>query len=88
MRTRVFIGNVDYDATEHDLKQAFLQCGCEPLSIRLVTDPQGKPRGFGFVDLEDEETAARAISALNGVFINGRQISVREAKSNRAKAVA
>lgn len=80
MSSRLFIGNLSYNATEADLRAAFADCGYPPKSVTLVTDREtGQMRGFGFVELESEQRAKEAISVLDGTMIGGRPIRVNEA---------
>ena len=72
----VFIGNVAYGVTEEQLKSVFGQCG-RIQSLRLVVDrDSGRPRGYGFCEFADRETAASAVRNLNGYEIDGRALRV------------
>jgi len=76
---RLFVGNMPFSATEGDLSALFEPFG-EVLSIQIMTDRDtGKPRGFGFVELSNED-AEKAIAALNGKDFQGRSINVNEAR--------
>ena len=68
----LYVGNLPYRATEQDLKELFAQW--QPTEIRLIGD-----KGFGFVDVA-EESAAEAISAMNGKDYQGRPLTVNEAR--------
>lgn len=75
----IYVGNLSYDATEEELKTLFAQYG-EVESVKLVTDREtGKPRGFGFVQMEDKGALA-AIEALNGKELGGRNLRINEAR--------
>lgn len=78
MAKRIYVGNLPFTATEDDLSELFSQHG-EVLSVNLINDRQtGRPRGFGFVEM-DEDAAQSAISSLDGVEYGGRTLRVNEA---------
>ncbi len=78
---KLYVGNLSFDATENEIRELFGQYG-EVSEVNLVTDPQtGRPRGFGFVELADDNAAREAIGALDGKEFGSRQIKVNEAKS-------
>lgn len=79
----IYIGNLSFDATEDDLRQAFDRHGMVN-SARIITDRDtGRSRGFGFVEMEDEQEAQSAIQALNNTDLVGRTITVNEARPKR-----
>lgn len=76
------MGNLLYAVTSDELRELFSQFG-EVLSVKLINDREsGKPKGFGFVEMEDEG-ANRAIDALNGKDFLGRTIRVNEAQPKK-----
>src|SRR5579863_1865784 len=76
----VFVGNMSFEATEGGLRSIFEPFG-EITRVQLITDREtGRSRGFGFVEMSDNEEAAKAIAALNGTEMNGRALNVNEAK--------
>ena len=78
--TKIFVGNLSYDATEADVRAAFETQG-EVASVSLISDKMtGRPRGFGFVEMPDDGAAKAAITALNLTEIQGRAITVNEAR--------
>lgn len=81
---KLFIGNLSYDATDQELRDAL--AGHEPIhEIHRPTDREtGKPRGFAFVTLGSREAGENAIQALNGMKIHGRELSVNEAEDRRS----
>jgi RNA recognition motif-containing protein len=77
----MYIGNLAYDVTENDLKNAFSEFG-EVSSVKIITDKfSGRPKGFGFVEMPDNSEADQAIKALNGKVLNGRRIKVNQAEA-------
>ena len=76
----MYIGNLAYDVTEIDLRNAFSEFG-EVSSVKIITDKfSGRPKGFGFVEMPDNSEADQAIKALNGKVLNGRSIKVKQAE--------
>ena len=76
----MYIGNLAYDVTENDLRDAFSEFG-EVSSVKIITDKfSGRPKGFGFVEMPDNSEADQAIKALNGKVLNGRSIKVNQAE--------
>ena len=75
----IYVGNLPWSSTEEDVRSAFERYG-EVQSVKLVSDKDtGRPRGFGFVEMEDEG-AEEAIRALDGKDLGGRNIKVNEAR--------
>ena len=82
MGTRLFIGNLSYAVTEQELREAFTGDGIELRSVRVALDREtGRPRGFAFVEFEDDEAAQRSIAMLNGKDLKGRPLRVNEAEN-------
>ncbi len=76
---RIYVGNLPFSATEDEVRELFSGHGTVH-SVRLVSDrATGRPRGFGFVEMDPEEATA-AIQALDGTELGGRSIRVNEAK--------
>jgi cold-inducible RNA-binding protein len=76
----IFVGNLDFGATESSIRTLFEQHGTVD-RVNLVTDRDtGRSRGFAFVEMSNAEEADRAISALNGAAVNGRSLNVNEAR--------
>jgi cold-inducible RNA-binding protein len=76
---KLFVGNLSFQTTESDVTGAFEQCGAVE-SVSIITDRDtGRSKGFGFVVME-EEGASKAIATLNGSELNGRRLTVNEAK--------
>ena len=76
---RIYVGNLPFSATEDELRQLFEEHGTV-LSVNVISDREtGRPRGFGFVEMEDDGAGA-AISSLNGALMGGRSLRVDEAR--------
>ena len=73
--SRLYIGNLAHDTTEADLRSAFAQYG-DVTSVKVMADRRGRPKGFGYVQMADNEAARRAIEELRGVQINGRTMDI------------
>lgn len=80
MKKKLYVGSLSYDTTDEGLLQLFTQAG-EVTSANVITDRySGRSRGFGFVEMADEEGARKAIEELNGAELDGRNIIVAEAR--------
>jgi len=76
----LFVGNMNFQTTESDLRALFEPFG-EIVRVQVMTDRDtGRSRGFGFVEMADDEAAAQAIAALNGKELDGRALNVNEAR--------
>jgi RNA recognition motif-containing protein len=80
MSTKLYVGNLPYEATEADLQTLFAQAG-EVSTINIVRDrATGQARGFAFVEMSSEDGARKAISDLDRSQYGGRSLTVNEAK--------
>src|SRR5262245_912043 len=80
MGRRLYVGNLSYNATEADLREAFGEAG-EIAEVKVMLDREtGRPRGFAFVEMATEAAAAQAIQNLNGRELQGRTLTVNEAQ--------
>jgi RNA recognition motif-containing protein len=78
--TNIYVGNLSYEATEDDLRQAFEAHG-EVTSVSIIKDKMtGRSRGFGFVEMPENGQAQAAIQALNLQEVRGRAMTVNEAR--------
>jgi len=76
----LFVGNLNFQTTEGELQALFEQFG-EITRVQIMTDRDtGRSRGFGFVEMADDDAAAKAIEALNGKELGGRALNVNEAR--------
>jgi len=76
----IYVGNLSFDATEDQVRSMFEAYG--PVErVSIVTDRDtGQSRGFGFVEMPDDESANKAMEALNGTSLGGRNLTVNEAR--------
>ena len=81
---KIYVGNLSFNTTEAQMRELFEQHG-QVTSASLVMDRDtGRPRGFGFVEMADGAAAQAAIAALNGKNLDGRDLTVNEAKPRPA----
>jgi len=78
--TKLFVGNLSFSTTSADLESLFSQAG-SVVSANVITDKfTGRSRGFGFVEMADNDSAQAAIEQFNGAEVQGRPLTVNEAK--------
>jgi RNA recognition motif-containing protein len=77
MSKRLYVGNLSYNTTEETLMQAFAAWG--PTSVTLPMDG-GRPKGFGFLEIPEDDQARLAIAAMHGKEVDGRELTVNEAR--------
>ena len=81
---KIYVGNMSFDTTEDSLRNAFAAHG-DVEEVAVITDRDtGRPRGFGFVTMPDSAARA-AIDALNGKELDGRTLSVNEARAKTGR---
>src|SRR6476659_8498655 len=81
MGTRLYVGNLSYNVTEGELRDAFAEGGRNVVEVKVVLDRDtGRPRGFAFVEMGTDAEAGAAIEQLTGRQIQGRPINVSEAR--------
>ncbi len=82
-KVRLYVGSLSYQTTEQDLADLFGQVG-QVLSATVITDREtGRSKGFGFVEMSNDEEARKAIEELNGTMLGTRTIIVNEARERR-----
>jgi RNA recognition motif-containing protein len=82
----IYVGNLSYQVTEEDLKMAFSEYG-KVSRVQLPTDREtGRPRGFAFVEMENESQETAAIEALDGAEWMGRDLKVNKAKPREERS--
>jgi len=80
MSRKIYVGNLPWSSTSADLEAMFAEHGAVR-SAEVISDREtGRSRGFGFVEMESEEGMQAAVSALNGLELNGRPLTVNEAR--------
>ncbi|HEY6011423.1 MAG TPA: RNA-binding protein [Nitrospirota bacterium] len=80
MAKKLYAGNLSYNISEEELKNVFAAFG-EVLSAKIITDAAtGRSKGFGFVEMANDEDADKAIAGLNGTNVMDRAINVSEAR--------
>ncbi len=80
MGRKIFVGNLSFSMGEAELRQLFEQKGgVESVTVMRDTDT-GRSRGFGFVEMSSDEAAQKAIAELNGFSVDGRNLTVNEAR--------
>ncbi|MBZ5545012.1 MAG: RNA-binding protein [Acidobacteriia bacterium] len=85
MATRLFVGNLPHSTTDSGLSEFVSAAGFQVASAVVIRDKvTGQSRGFGFVELAEGEDAERAIAGLNGQSLEGRRLTVNEARPQRS----
>jgi RNA recognition motif-containing protein len=80
MSTNIYVGNLPFNTTEDEVRDLFTAYGTVT-SVTLIVDREtGRLRGFGFVEMEDDQEAGSAIEALNGSELQGRALTVNVAR--------
>jgi len=86
MSTKLYVGNLSFQTTEGGLRDVFGEFG-EVTDVYVASDPNtGRPRGFGFVTFSTEEQSKLATEKLNGADLDGRELTVNEARPKGASA--
>jgi|SRR5688572_4687344 RNA recognition motif-containing protein len=76
----IYVSNISFKSTESDLRELFEEHG-EVSSVKIILDKETqRSRGFGFVDMPDDAAAKQAISELNGYNLQGKDLTVNEAR--------
>jgi len=85
--SKLYVGNLDFNTTEDEIKSHFEQKGIQTKSITLIKDKYtGRAKGFGFVEVESEDVLQKAIEALDGQELNGRKLTVNKARPPRERS--
>lgn len=83
---RLYVGNLPYSATEDELRSLFEQHGATS-SVAVIMDREtGRSRGFGFVEMAKDDEGRAAIAALDGRDLDGRKLTVNEARPRTARS--
>ena len=86
MSLKLYVGNLSFDTTVQDLEKMFGESGTVESTNIIEDRDTGRSRGFGFVEMSSKEEAQNAISTLNGKEIDGRALTVSEAKPRETSA--
>ncbi len=79
--SKLYVGNLDFNTTEDELKSHFEEKGVQTKTVTLIKDKYtGRAKGFGFVEVESEEVLQKAVEALDGQELNGRKLTVNKAR--------
>ncbi len=82
----IFVGSLPFKVEESELKEVFEEFG-EVTSVKIITDREtGRSKGFGFIEMPDEEAAKKAIAEANGAELYGRTIVVNEAEEKKERS--
>jgi cold-inducible RNA-binding protein len=85
MSKKIYVGNLSFDTNDDQLSKMFLPFG-QVTSSNVITDKYtGRSRGFGFVEMDNTEEADKAIAELNGKSVDGRALTISEAKPREDK---
>jgi len=86
MNTKLFVGSLSSNTTENDLQDAFAAHGTVTEANLMTDRATGRPRGFAFVTMSSPEEAQNAIDALNGANLDGRNLTVNEARPREERS--
>ncbi|MDP3726898.1 MAG: RNA-binding protein [bacterium] len=85
MTKKLFVGGLSYETTEATLKELFAQAGTVESATVIVDKLSGRSKGFGFVEMSSEEESQKAVEMFNGKEIDGRKVTVNEARPLEAR---
>ena len=85
MAKKLYVGGLSYDTTEDALKETFSQAGTVESATIIIDKMSGRSKGFGFVEMSSEEEAQKAIEMFNGKELDGRNITVNEARPQESR---
>ncbi len=80
MAKKLYVGNLPYDTSDSDLQQMFEQFGTVQSAQVIMDRDSGRSKGFGFVEMSNDQEGEAAIAALNGKEVGGRSLTVNEAR--------
>jgi RNA recognition motif-containing protein len=83
---KLYVGNLSFNTSEAQLREMFEAFGAVSSASLVMDRDTGRPRGFGFVEMNDDAQAKGAMAALNGKNVDGRDLTVNEAKPREAGA--
>ena len=85
MAKKLYVGGLSYDTTEGTLKEKFSEAGTVESATVIMDRMSGRSKGFGFVEMSTDEEAQKAIEMFNGKEIDGRSVTVNEARPMEAR---
>jgi RNA recognition motif-containing protein len=86
MTKKLYVGNISYNASEEELKSLFEQAG-EIETVKIIKDKySGRSRGFGFIEMTEEESAEKAKEMFNGYSLKERKLIVNDARPQRERS--
>ncbi len=86
MSVTLYVGNISYSMKEEELTNAFSQFG-KVVSVKIIADKRtGKSKGYGFVEMDNDESADEALKNLNGKELAGRNVKVNKANSQNVSS--
>jgi len=80
MAKKLYVGGLNYDTTDESLKAAFAEAGEVESAVVIVDKTTNRSKGFGFVEMSNDEDATKAIEMWDGKELDGRQVKVNEAR--------
>ena len=86
MAKKLYVGGLSYDTTDATLKETFAQAGTVESATVIIDRMSGRSKGFGFVEMSSDEEAQKAIEMFNGKEIDGRNVTVNEARPMEPRA--
>src|SRR5262245_54346951 len=86
MNNKLFVGNLSFNTTENDLQDAFAAHGTVLEANLMMDRTSGRPRGFGFVTMGNDEEAQKAMNAMNGASLDGRNLTVNVARPREERS--
>ena len=85
MATKLFVGGLSYDTNDDTLREVFSQAGNVESAVVITDKMSGRSKGFGFVEMSSDEEAQKAIQMYNGQEIDGRKVTVNEARPQESR---
>lgn len=85
MAKKLYVGGLSYDTTEGTLKEIFSEAGTVESATIIMDRMSGRSKGFGFVEMSSDEEAQKAVETLNGKEIDGRSVTVNEARPQESR---
>lgn len=86
MGKKLYVGNLPYSANQQTLQDAFGKCGTVESANVIMNRDTGQSKGFGFVEMSSSAEAQKAIQDINGTSIDGRALTVNEAKPQEKRS--